>query len=529
MMKATSLDQSRFDPTILGALRRFWPMVLVLALLCTAGSVLFTLVAPERYMAEATITVPPTSLAQAENSDQYLDSQVLLLESQGVVSRAVQIANTALHADVLASQDFSPQAKNLKIIPPEGASPGTYGSTLIRVSFTWPDATVAAAGTNAVLKAFDDARVATITADGEAAVAAIERAILDARTRGQRSDLVNKRTEILVNQQIDLARHPTFAWAAIPQVPINGNAKSAAAIGLLAGTALGCGLAYAGAARRRCLGDRLDPAAIYGAPLITELQAPRRRWKRAGWPAVLGSLPMADRSDSPSAEAYRFAGGYLERIRSVRGAPVMVAVVSTGAGGATRSSVVANLALAVAESGTSVLAVDANPAQADVLTALLLPGEQLESGFQQVLARQRPLSDCWRTSPIHSRLTVLGCGPQVTTRTSGAAYFSAVDEMMGKAKASFEVVLVDSPGPLQVADASTLLGTADVVIIVAALGEPVEEHVTLMERLKLVESDLVGDDYGQKPNQPWLAGYLWDRCPALAARRGEFAAIPSWQ
>ena len=267
------VEEGRFEPTVVGAVRRYWLMVGVIALLTTASAVGYTLVVPEVYRADATATVPQTLLSQEEASDQYLDSQVLLLQSQEVADRAARIANAALNENVLSPRDFSGEGKFLEIKAPEGASPGSYGASIVAVSFTWPSARVAQIGTNAVLQAFDDVRAAAIKAQGEAIVAGIEKAIDDARTEGQRKDLLKQRTQTLVNQQIDLARHPTVAWAAEPQVPINGNSQRSGAIGLVIGTVLGAGLAYARASRRRCLDDRLEPAAIYEAPLIGEIPA----------------------------------------------------------------------------------------------------------------------------------------------------------------------------------------------------------------------------------------------------------------
>jgi capsular polysaccharide biosynthesis protein len=255
--------------------RRYWIMVAVIAVLTAGSAVGYTLVVPEVYLAQATVTVPQTSLSEEEASDQYLDSQVLLLKSQEVADRAARIANATLNQKVLSARDFSGEGKSLEIKAPEGASPGSYGASIVTVSFTWPSSRVAQVGANAVLQAFDDVRAAAITAQGEAIVAGIEKAIRDARTEGQRKDLLKQRTQTLVNQQIDLARHPTVAWAAEPQVPINGNSKRSGAIGMVMGTILGAGLAYARASRRRCFEDRFEPATIYDAPLIGEIPAQR--------------------------------------------------------------------------------------------------------------------------------------------------------------------------------------------------------------------------------------------------------------
>ena len=398
--------------------------------------------------------MPQTSLSQGEARDQYLDSQVLLLQSQEVAERAARIANAALNANVLSARDFSGEGKSLEITPPEGATPGSYGSSIVAVSFTWPSARVAQVGTNAVLQAFDDARAAAIIAQGEATVAGIEKAIRDARTRGQLVDLLNQRTQTLVNQQVDLARHPTVAWAAEPQVPVNGNLKRSGAIGLVIGTVLAAGLAYARASRDQSLEEPLDAAAIYDAPLIGEIPASgtdRILWNGS---AAAGPLPMAADPRSP-AEAYRFTARSIERIRAARGYRLALAFVSTGTG-AERSFVVANVALAVAESGTPVLAVDADSTDGAV-TALLLPGSPPDDGFEQVLAGRRPVSDSIRPSPLNHGLYVLGAGPASAEETTGLAYASAVEKVIAEAKETFDLVLFDSPALVRVARATELV------------------------------------------------------------------------
>jgi Mrp family chromosome partitioning ATPase len=519
-MGVTSIGQAQFEPTVLGAVRRYRIMVVVIALLTAAVAVGYTLAEPKVYRAHATVTVPQTSLSRGEAGDQYLDSQVLLLQSQEVAHRAARIANAALHANVLSARDFSGEGKSLEITPPQAATSGSYGSSIMAVSFTWPSARVAQVGTNAVLRAFDDARAAAIIAQGEATVAGIDKAIRDARTQGQRRDLLPQRTQALVNQQIDLARHPTVVWAAEPQVPANGTWKRSGAIGLVIGMVLAAGLAYARASRHRRFEDPLDAAAIYDAPLIGEIPAPGTGRILSNWSAAAGPPPTAADPRSP-AEAFRFTARSVERIRAARGHRMAVALVSTDSG-AEKSFVVANMALAVAESGTPVLAVDADSAGSG-LTALLLPGSPPEDGFEHVLAGRRPLSDCIRPSPLNHGLNVLGAGPAPAEQPSGAAYATAVEKVIAEAKETFDLVLFDSPALLRVARATELVDASDAAIVVVGPDEPVRDHITMAARLDLVESEVVGYIYRRARRGPRFARRLHGRRSARAARRANLA------
>ena len=132
---------------------------------------------------------------------------------------------------------------------------------------------------------------------------------------------------------------------------------------------MGAALAYVLALRRRKIAGRQDPAVIYGVPMIAEI------------PAFKGDLlPVADDAHSAAAEAFRFAAVSVERVRAARGTPLSLAIVSPFAG-AGKSTVVANLALALAEGGARLLVVDAD-ASDDGLTARLLPGIQMHRGLR---------------------------------------------------------------------------------------------------------------------------------------------------
>ncbi|TCO23374.1 Mrp family chromosome partitioning ATPase [Kribbella steppae] len=523
-MKATGIEQDRFEPTVFGAMRRYRAMVLLIAVLTAAAAVGYSLVQPEIYRSYATVTVPQSSLDQDESRDQYFDSQVLLLQSQEVADRAARIANAALNENVLSMRDFAGEGKSLEITPPEGSTPGGFGSSIVALTFTWPNSRVAQTAVNAVLQAFDDVRSADIAAQGTDDVAAVERTIRDARAKGQLADLLNQRTQTLVNLQLALANHPTVAWATEPQVPINGNSKRSGAIGLLAGLVLGAALAYWRASRRRCVDDRSDPLAIYDVPLMGEIPSAERKGIRSGLSAAADPLPMAADPQSPAAEAFRFAAAAVERIHATRDDRLAVVFVSAGTG-AERSAVVANIALAVAESGTPVLAVDADATGG--LTALLLPGSPQADGFEQVVAGRRSVLDCIELSPLNPDVTVLRAGPARVKRTTGQAYAESVEKIIAEAKASFDLVLIDSPALLSVANAVELVQDADASVVVLGPGESVQDHVTMVERLDRVESDLAGYLYRQTSPGPRVLRRLRVRFAAQVARRTNPENVPS--
>jgi Mrp family chromosome partitioning ATPase/capsular polysaccharide biosynthesis protein len=529
---SASAEPFRFEPTVATAIRRYRVMVIAVVALITVAAVGYTLKQPKIYRGEASVTVPQQASSQTQQSNpgQYLDSQVLLLQSQAVARQAATIANRALGIHLLSTSDFFGPGSMLEVIPPTTASPGGYGGTIVGVSFAYPNARIAQVGTNAVLRAYSAVLAATIRSEGDRTVAGIDRSINQTarqlasvdrqlavgspaqgvltlrkqRLLAQQGNLLTQRTQTVVNEQTALAQHPTVAWADTPKSSVKKKLALAGGVGLIVGLLLGAGLAFARASRRRDIVDRQDPAALYGVPLIGEIPAFQAELlRRARRSRVNAGLPMAAEPSSPVAEAFRFAAGSVERIRAARGMRLSLVFVSPLAGSG-KSTVVANLAIAIAEGGTRVLVVDGDAADGD-LTARLLPGARAVAGFEQMLAKRRALADYVQSSPFSGGVTVLGSGPAAAPHVTGAARSRAIAALLIEAKATFDVVLVDSPALLQVADAAELVKASDATVIVVSPNEPIRDHREVAERLGLMGAD--------------VAGYVYNRAPRSHLRR----------
>lgn len=504
-MKDASVESARFEPTVFGAVRRYRVMVIVIALLAMVAAFGYVRYTGKSYRAEASITVPVPETQTNVSSAQYLDSQVLLMQASAVAQKAASIANTTLQSSSLTANDFSPTGRRLSIVPPEGAATGTYGASIIVVTFTASSPKVAQVGANSLLQAYVDIRSATIAAQYNNAIAGLDNLIVQTVDQSQQRVLEADRNQELVNEQIDMAEQPTVAWAVEPTSPASGSLKRTVAYGLAAGLVLGAALAYARASRRRGFLDRQDPAALYGVPLIGEIPAFEAERALRSNGATTRGLPMTADPHSAVAEAFRFTAGSIERIRAERGPRLSLVFVSpiTGVG---NSVVLANVALALAEGGTRVLAVDADADNGN-LTARLLSGTPPRGSLEQVLAGQQPLANCIQPSPLSGAIAVLGSGPAPQRRVTGAARAKAAAALLATAKSSFDVVLVDSPALLQVADATELVDVADAAVIVLSPNELIRDHLDMVDRLKLIGADVVGYIYNRAPMPPQLARY----------------------
>jgi len=143
-------------------------------------------------------------------------------------------------------------------------------------------------------------------------------------------------------------------------------------------------------------------------------------------------------------------------------------------------------------------------AAGDDVTARLLPGVLAADGFEQVLAGQRGLTDCIQLSPLNDAVAVLGSGAATPSPVRGAARSKTAGLLLAEARACFDVVLIDTPAFLRVADATELVGASDAAVVVVNPDDPIRVHLELAERLKLAG--------------PGTAGYIFNRVPRNGRR-----------
>ncbi|MGH3217607.1 MAG: AAA family ATPase [Streptosporangiaceae bacterium] len=513
-----NVNRLRFEPSVFVAVGRHRVLVLTMAILGMVLAAAYSLHQPKIYQAEANVTVPlPVSLQSSAGPGQYFDSQVLLLESEGVAQQAANIASRELGTNLIGVQDFYGNHSKLVISPPTTATPGGYGATIVAVSFKGSSPEIAQVGLNAVIQAFDNALSDAIKAQANATVAGINKTINQSKSPAQQAALETQRTQVLVNEQSDLAQTPTAAVE--PATRANGKWALNGAIGLVAGLLVGVALAYTLAVRTRKIANPQDPAVIYDVPMIAEIPAFKGK----------SDVPVADDPNSAAAEAFRFAAVSVERIHAARGAPLSLALVSP-VERADKSTLVANLALAIAEGGTRLLVVDADPAD-DGLAAKLLPGIQMSDGFEQVLSGRRAAAECLKRSPFNDAITVLGSSPSTPRLVTGAARLKAARVLLAQARKTFDIVLIDCPALLQVADATELVNAADVAIIVVDSDDRIPDHLEMADWLTRGSSDVIGYFYNRAQMRSSGARRMRGGSvarPVVSQARPDLAGARSW-
>lgn len=166
---------------------------------------------------------------------------------------------------------------------------------------------------------------------------------------------------------------------------------------------------------------------------------------------------------SPDAEAFRQLRTNVQfaRIDSA----VKSLVVTSALPGEGKSTVSANLAIALAQAGQRVVLVEADlrrPSLAEYL------GFEQAVGLTDVLIGRVPLEDVLQEFGPEPRLAVLPCGP-IPPNPSEVLGSHAMQELIGSLEAIADVVIFDTPPLLPVTDAAVLAAhTAGALIVVRA-------------------------------------------------------------
>ena len=243
--------------------------------------------------------------------------------------------------------------------------------------------------------------------------------------------------------------------ASLPTAPTLSNAPLLVGVGAILGLALG----LVGASLRETLDRRIrgrkDVAAVTERPVLGQIR-PDRGVKAS-------PIVMHTSSQSAIAESFRSLRANVEHVRSRDGVGTFVVTAMAPRQGA--SVVAANLALAIADTATSVVVVDANlqapnqagifdidagPGLTDLLTTKITLDEVIASG---------PGDNIWIV-PIGSR----------RARSADLLATPRMRKLIAELQSRFDVVIIDTPSIGTATDATVLGAHGASTILVVAEG-----------------------------------------------------------
>jgi len=246
----------------------------------------------------------------------------------------------------------------------------------------------------------------------------------------------------------------------------------------------------------------------------------------AGWGSVRRARKTATHPSSPVAEAFRnirtslHFGVLPEQSRVIQ--------VTSSLSGEGKSTFVSNLGVAMAQSGQTVLIVDADfrkPVQHKMF------GVTCEKGLSSVLARTERLSRAIISTSTPG-LFLLPAGPQVAVPAEmfGGTLFGAV---LAKLAQPFDRILVDTPAMRPTADARIVATRSQAVILVLRRG--VCTYPALRYAHGLLRQDgshvigAVGNGFCENMNAQWVHGQPGGHAGDNGKRRSgpQVAALPA--
>lgn len=292
--------------------------------------------------------------------------------------------------------------------------------------------------------------------------------------------------------------------AEVPVSPSSPNTKLNLILGLLAGLALGVGLAVL----RETLDTRVRSEAAVGQ--VTEL-------------SVVGVIPHDDASESrplivqsdphsPRAEAFRRLRTNVQFL-NVGGRPDSI-VITSSLPGEGKSTTTINLAIALAEAGTSVVLVDADLRRPSVAKYLGIEGG---AGLTTVLIGRVAVADViqtWGNGNLH----VIPSG-QVPPNPSELLGSQAMSELLAELTDQYDIVLIDTPPLLPVTDAAVLAKCAGGVLVVVGAGKVHRNQLSeALGALDTVDAHTLGVVVNREPRKN-LDAYSYYRYEPDEAQR----------
>jgi capsular exopolysaccharide synthesis family protein len=519
MESAGSLELGAY----LAALRRQWPLLVVITLLAVGVATIWSVRQTPVYQATASVLVNPLRTSPSPPSARPDQLVNMTNEKQLALSAPVaQAAGKSLRSSATPDQLL------------EHVSVGVPAdSQILKISYFDTAPLTAQHGANAFAQAYLDyrknavvtevARVSKIltgqlndlsakkrqneeTASNPDAPEAEQRTA-EASLTVLNSQLNNVSQQLVELQQLDLSPGRVIQPATLPTGPASPKHLRNVGIGAFVGLFLAMAVAFVRDRSDDRLRGRADLAERLDRPVlasIPKLSRWKRRPDRLGWTRRSPFAPVfLDEPESAAAEAYRTLRTRVARLAAQLDInSIMVVSPNVGEG---KSTTAANLAVALAESGSDVLLVSADLRRPRVHQFFGLPNK---SGLANILVdgapdgppvdglRSQTASELWAVG-VH--LWAILSGPH-TNYASSLMDSDAMKEFLKEQRDLFEFVILDCAPALVVADSLALAPLVDAVLVVADAKASRRTAVSqLREQLEHVGGKTIGGVLNRAP------------------------------
>lgn len=502
-------------PGVVVSILRYWRSSLLIVALFVAGAYAGSMLLPERYVSSARLI-----LLDPRRDDVFQGAGSLPRDPEVYTARQASVATS--NAVLGAIEGYGVNELRSKVRA-DGETPGE-----LVITATGSTAREAQDLANAVARAYGEQANETTREEAEDNIAAIDRRRLEAEelvrdAAGELEETANDPVLVAelraaqnsltrLNEQRNVIQTNADAFgdgidfldeAGRPAAPVEPKPLRNAAVAGLLGLLLAGGVSWLRADRHRAADASAAPAGVLGAPLLGAVpELPKGQ-----------ELSVLTDGASAASEAFQFAAASLQYV--FKWGVLLVTSPQRGDG---KTVSAASIAAAAARDGTRVLLVDAD-VRAVGLTARLLGAEQGEAhvGLTDLAAGTARADDAVRLVALADDVA-LPFLPGGTVRANVGSLFRTAG--MGAAvrllRESYDLVVVDCPALLPVADVASLSAHADGILLTITRGTPLVLLEEVRSRLELVPAPLVGYVFTRVGDS---AAYGPDASSAAGSRR----------
>ena len=485
----------------LGMLRRHWWVVLLLAVAGVLGAGAVARAQPKVYESATSVLVAPTGVSGANaaggrtSGTINLDTEAQLVLSTDIATAAQKLLKVGTPPDQLTA--------NVTVTVPAN-------TTVLVITYAAGSPKEAQAGSHAFAIAYLQNRQSTAQADLTAQISALDAKVREysaalsqlssrlatlAKGDPNRADLTSQvatltsQINTLTSRENELATTQVVPGkiindAPLPVDPSRPSIPLYLASGAMVGLLLGTGVALVRERTDKRVRRAVDVTRRGDVPVLSVLPARAR--------------PRADDVYPP----HGIAGRTFHRLRNevlaslADGGPAtggQLIVVAGASRGLAATLVAANLAAALARSGSEVVLVCAQPPDSltESLAATGMLGVAAVPGLSDVLAGKVGLDEAVQRAPRIPSLRVLTTGG--TASAGGLLQSQALRDTLAKLRAGVEYAVVEAPSTAAGADAQSLASQADAAIVAVELRRTRHaEIVDAAEQLRRVGTPLLG-------------------------------------
>ncbi len=297
------------------------------------------------------------------------------------------------------------------------------------------------------------------------------------------ADLLLQYEEVRTADEMRANRVYIVEPASVPDAPSKPNVMLTLLLGGLGGIGVGAGAAL--------VVDHIDPRLHTVEQVTSET-----------WLPVIGKIPLARGQQhaifnhkSPQLEAFRRLQANIFTLAGA--APLHTMLVTSAGPQEGKSTVTANLAVALARRQQTVLVIDADLRRPKIHTLFDLPNT---TGLSCVLQGSATLDEALQASDIDG-ISVLTSGP--TPDVLDLLSSAPMAELLAQAAKQFSITLVDTPAYLAVMDAVPLVPQVDGVLLVIGLAQARRMDVlATTEQLQSADAGLLGTVVNRTAREP---------------------------